>query len=127
MDKANMIIKMLDSGFTKDEIMSLLNETKPTETKEDVTDKNDPVQKNVQQTNLSQEALQMEEDEKKATQQEDVFKSMFNNLNASVEAFNKKIQSMNASIDEMKSEDLKQRTDNDIIASIVTPKGLEIK
>ena len=127
MDKANMIIRMLDGGFSKDEIMELLKDAKPTETQEDVTDKNDPVQKNAQPTNLSQEALQMEEDEKKATQQEDVFKSMFDNLNASVEAFNKKIKSMNASIDEMKGEDLKQRTDNDIIASIVTPKGLEIK
>ena len=59
MDKANMIIKMLDGGFSKDEIMELLKDAKPTETKEDVTDKNDPVQKNVQATNLSQRNLQI--------------------------------------------------------------------
>lgn len=125
MDKLDMIMKLVDTGFSKDEIMDLL---KPVDT-ENVDGVNTPVQKNVQEetsTNLSSEILEMEEDEKNA-KEEDAFKSMFDNLNASVEAFNKKIQSFNTTIDEMKTEDLKTRTDNDIIASIITPKGQEIK
>lgn len=125
MDKLNIIMKLVDTGFSKDEIMDLL---KPVDT-QNVDVVNTPVQKNVQEetsTNLSSEILEMEADEKNA-KEEDAFKSMFDNLNASVEAFNKKIQSFNTTIDEMKTEDLKTRTDNDIIASIITPKGQEIK
>ena len=55
---------------------------------------------------------------------EDMFKSMFDNLNASVDAFNQKLKSFNLTVDEMKTEDV--RSDSDIIAEIITPKGKSI-
>lgn len=123
MDKLDKVLKLIDGGFTKDEIVKMLDLENPQE----LEDAKEVVQKNVQdeKTNLSTEILEMEEDEKNASKNDDPFKSMFENLNASVDAFNKKLQSLNSKVDELDVEDV--RTDADIIAEIITPKGNPIK
>ena len=113
--KPNELLELVRAGYSKDEIQALTNDEK-------VDDKNE-------------EAEEEKADEVNDTSNlDDIINNKVNNafdkLNASVEAFNKKLESfnlMNAEMTSTMQENKKESIEDILLGSILLPDGSEMK
>lgn len=108
----NQLIKLVEAGYTKAEIeaMSTSNAQEQTEQTE-------------QETQTT--GTEAQEETTKTPTVEEAYSNMFNALNKQVEEFSKKLEGLNVKMAEQPNK--QERTIEDMIASIVTPKGEPLK
>ena len=113
--KLDEVIKLLDAGYTKQEISSMLGE-KTEEAKE------------AEATEEAKEAKEAEAPNKSASKEVDIeaftnsFNDMLKRMNDSVDAFTKRVQDFNINNAKMSDEGVKDKGIEDIFNDIILPK-----
>lgn len=116
--KLDEVIKLLDAGYTKQEISSMLGE-KTEEAKEAEA---------TEEAKEAKEAKEAEAPNKSASKEVDIeaftnsFNDMLKRMNDSVDAFTKRVQDFNINNAKMSDEGVKDKGIEDIFNDIILPK-----
>ena len=113
--------KLLDAGFTKEEILNLVE----TSSEENASEEN------ASEENASEETKAEEENASEETKTEenstmDIASEMFDKLTNSIDALNKKVETFNRTNAEMNVENKGKESLEDILARVLLPNGKDI-
>lgn len=106
----NQVMKLVEAGYTKAEIEAMTSTEAPKEAEAEKP----------KEAEESKEA-EAENQPTKTPTVEEAYSNMFKSLNKQVEEFSKKLEGLNTKLAEQPH--TQERTVEDMIASIVTPKG----